>query len=328
MKTSDVIAPVVSVIVPVFNVEDYIEECVDSILAQSYKNWEMILVDDGSTDSCPEICDRYGAQDSRIIAVHKANGGLSSARNVGLDMAKGDLVTFIDSDDVMLGPDTMARIVNEFTCDPEVDVVQYDVLFKYKSSEEHKRIYPFAIYRGAESILMAYLDQNIHVSCCDKFFRREIFDTLRFPTGQICEDIAIIPDISSRIHKLNATDIGYYGYRYRDGSISQSSIPYNKICLILDSYHRFVSAAMDYPALRPKALAMYAEQMWAYLSVIRTQNPDCLADFIQRDLFFKISLREWLRYVHGYSRMDMVRTFALCVSGIRSAIRLQNIFTR
>ena len=89
----------ISVIVPIYKVEPYLHRCVDSILAQTYQNIEVILVDDGSPDSCPEICDEYAAQDERIKVIHKANGGLSSARNAGLDAASGDWVSFIDSDD-------------------------------------------------------------------------------------------------------------------------------------------------------------------------------------------------------------------------------------
>ena len=89
----------ISVIVPVYKVEPYLRRCVDSILAQTYQDLEVILVDDGSPDNCPEICDEYAAQDERIKVIHKANGGLSSARNAGLDAASGDWVSFIDSDD-------------------------------------------------------------------------------------------------------------------------------------------------------------------------------------------------------------------------------------
>lgn len=91
--------PLVSIIIPVYNVEKYIEKCIDSIINQTYKNLEIILVDDGSPDGCPEICDKYALQDSRIKAIHKKNGGLSDARNAGLDIMKGEWVIFIDSDD-------------------------------------------------------------------------------------------------------------------------------------------------------------------------------------------------------------------------------------
>ena len=91
--------PLISVIVPVYNVEQYLKTCVDSVLNQSYKNWELILVDDGSPDNCPQICDIYVAKDDRVKVIHKENGGASSARNAALDIATGEYITFLDSDD-------------------------------------------------------------------------------------------------------------------------------------------------------------------------------------------------------------------------------------
>ena len=89
----------ISVVVPIYNVENYIKKCVDSILSQTYKNLEIILVDDGSPDNCPQICDEYAQKDNRIKVIHKENGGLSDARNAGIDISKGKFITFIDSDD-------------------------------------------------------------------------------------------------------------------------------------------------------------------------------------------------------------------------------------
>ena len=91
--------PLLSVIVPIYNVEEYLEKCLDSIINQTYKNLEIILVDDGSPDKCPQICDEYAKKDDRIVVIHKENGGVSSARNLGLDIAKGEFITFVDSDD-------------------------------------------------------------------------------------------------------------------------------------------------------------------------------------------------------------------------------------
>ena len=112
----------ISVIVPVYQVEEYLEKCIESIINQTYKNLEIILVDDGSKDKCPSICDRYQKMDNRIVVIHKENGGLSSARNAGLDIATGELVTFVDSDDYieadMLA--VLASILEDYRCDISV----------------------------------------------------------------------------------------------------------------------------------------------------------------------------------------------------------------
>ena len=110
-----------SIIVPIYNVEEYIAECIDSILAQTYKDWELILVDDGSTDNSGKICDEYALKDNRIKVIHKENGGLSSARNAGIDNISGNLITFIDSDDVIIGKDTLQKLIDELTDDKELD---------------------------------------------------------------------------------------------------------------------------------------------------------------------------------------------------------------
>ena len=109
----------VSIIVPIYNVEKYIKECIDSIINQTYKNLEIILVDDGSPDCCPKICDEYSKKDKRIKVIHKENGGLSSARNAGLDVAKGEYVSFIDSDDVVDEKfiETLYNLCIENNCD-------------------------------------------------------------------------------------------------------------------------------------------------------------------------------------------------------------------
>ena len=132
-----------SIIVPVYNVELYIAECIDSILAQTFKDWELILVDDGSKDNSGKICDEYAQKDSRIKVIHKKNEGLSSSRNTGLDNISGKFVTFVDSDDVILGEDTLQKLIDIFVDDQELDILQYDVIHKWQSTEEHKRTYPF-----------------------------------------------------------------------------------------------------------------------------------------------------------------------------------------
>ena len=115
--------PLISVIIPIYKVEKYLKSCVDSVLSQSYKNIEVILVDDGSPDSCPQICDYYKSLDKRIVVIHKNNGGLSDARNVGLSKANGDYVLFLDSDDLWTEQYAVSRLVAVLATNPEADLV-------------------------------------------------------------------------------------------------------------------------------------------------------------------------------------------------------------
>lgn len=321
--------PILSIIVPVYNVKEFLAECIDSIIAQSHKNWELILVDDGSSDGSGDVCESYSSKDERIKTIHKPNGGLSSARNAGLDVVIGKYVTFVDSDDVIIGTDTFARIVMVLEENSDIDVVQYDVIFKYSSPYEHRRQYPFQDYDSKEAILDGYLSQHIHVSCCDKIFKTSIFKDVRFPLNQISEDIATIPAIVNNIHKLRTANIGSYGYRYREGSISTSVLPYKKICSILQSYKTYLEYSMSFNGnVRRKALTTYANLMWDYLSLIRKNYFNELSGFYNQLFFIKIKLKEWFEIRTYLSYKTSFRLLLLCVIGVRWASVAQKFLTR
>ena len=181
--------PLISVIVPVYNVEDYLSKCVASILAQSYKNLQVILVDDGSTDRCPEICDDIAKRESRVQTIHKKNGGLSSARNAGIDAANGDFLAFVDSDDY-IAPD-MYEYLYRNMAETESDI---SICGKYVVYENGR-----LILKQDQSILCLVMDseeairrmcsfRDYDTSSCDKLYKRELFSSIRFPLGKLCED--------------------------------------------------------------------------------------------------------------------------------------------
>lgn len=317
-----------SIIVPVYNVEEFVAECIDSILAQTFNDWELILVNDGSTDRSKQICEKYCELNSRIRLIDKENGGLSSARNAGIEQAQGEFITFIDSDDVIIGKDTLERLMRCFIDDDTLDAVQYDVIFKYLSPEEHRRIYEFKTYTSKEDILRGYLEEQIHVSCCDKVFRTNVFKDIRFPMGQISEDIAVIPQIVENIDKLKTTDIGYYGYRYREGSISKSALPFNKIMSILKSYYTYLNYAMQYESLHPLAVQIYANTIWQYASIVRICYPDKIEDFCQRVGTMHISITDWHKCSKGQSYKRKIYAFVTCVCGTKAVFAFQRFFTK
>jgi len=320
--------PKISIIVPVYNVEEYITECIDSILSQTYKDCELILVDDGSSDNSGKICDEYALKDNRIKVIHKENGGLSSARNAGIDVAKGEYITFIDSDDVLLNNDIYDKIIKVFNNDNSIDIVQYDVIHKWKSTEEYKRKYPFKTYCNKQDILEGYLTENIHVSCCDKVFKTEIFKNIRFPLGQISEDIAIIPQIVENTNKLQVSEIGYYGYRFREGSISNSALPYNKICSILNSYYTYLSYCYCHKNIKILTLKTYIGIIWAMIAIIRRNYPDEIYDFCNKEFFFKIKFIEWIPLSKKLPLILKIKSFILYVMGCRWVFKFQSIFTK
>jgi len=319
--------PILSVIVPVYNVEDYIAECLDSILNQTLKNIEVLVIDDGSSDSSASIIRDYELKDKRVKVFSKNNGGLSDTRNYGLDRVNGKYVTFIDSDDVLLNNDIFTRIISSFDEHEEIDVVQYDVVYKWNSPDEHKRKYPICEYHGTENILLGYLNEYIHVSCCDKVFRSEVFRDIRFPKGEISEDIAIIPQIAERIGGIYVSDIGDYGYRYREGSISADVPRPSKIYSILRSYNKYLTYCIKYEPLKDKTLDIYTDLIWNYTSVMCRNHKGCLNEYFAQSVFMNITFSDWLKH-KGKSVKDVFKSFLVCVTGVKYTSRFQSMFIR
>ena len=198
----------ISVIVPIYNVERYLEKCIDSILAQTYPELEIILCNDGSTDGCGAICDRYAAQDDRIRVIHKPNGGLSDARNAGIEIARGSWYVFIDSDD-FITPDTIERMhTAAVSTDSQIAVCNMIRIYDDGGTE------PF--YRPAqEQTLLAgeiRFETLKQPSACNKLFRADLFEGVRFPRGKFYEDTFVYHILAHRAKNIVLT--GHDGYFY------------------------------------------------------------------------------------------------------------------
>lgn len=211
----------VSVIVPVYNVEKYLIRCVESLLTQSYRNLEIILVNDGSQDNSGQICDSFKALDQRVVVVHKMNGGLSSARNAGLDTASGKYVSFIDGDDYITPTmiENMVRLMEEHNCQISI-TGRFD---KYEATGKeipHFQKESETFYTREEAVRELLLRKNIDVSVCDKIFISSLFDKIRFPVGETNEDCAVVFDVFGNASRIVHTDSCDYYYCHRQGSIS------------------------------------------------------------------------------------------------------------
>lgn len=214
----------ISVIVPIYKVENYLEACVDSIRAQTYKNLEIILVDDGSPDRCPEICDTYAQKDPRIRAIHKKNGGLSDARNVGMVAAKGAYLMFVDSDD-WIEPDSIERLYDQIVvhsadmaigCTKKFDDVTGEVLFcNYRGDRKTSVV-------GKHEMMKEDL-RGGGWSACGKLYVSSVHQDIPFPIGETNEDEAIALRIIDRCKKIIKVDTLVYNYRARPDSICTSS---------------------------------------------------------------------------------------------------------
>lgn len=237
-----------SIIIPVYNVEKYLNECVESVLNQTYKNFEIILVDDGSTDSSPQICDSYAEKDNRIRAIHKENGGLSSARNAGIKNMTGDYVLFLDSDDFWDNNKALEHL-SYIISEQKPDVVCYGYKEFYENTNELKNVIciPEISFEdlSTEGQLEALLTNGIFTSsaCCKTIRTKLIFDKdIYFVENITSEDI----DWSARI-LLNAKSFAlyndyFYNYRQRDGSITHQ-IKYKNLEMLSNNIIKCINLA-------------------------------------------------------------------------------------
>lgn len=222
--------PLVSIIVPVYNVELYIEKCIKSLINQSYKNIEIILIDDGSLDRSGEICDEYQIIDPRIKVYHKVNGGLSDARNYGLDHIRGEYVFFIDSDD-WIELDSIKKLI-DFTIMNNVDIVCYGINDYVGDSILSRRgALDCKILNGKEaSHLLVEKGDEVGIVVWNKLYKTQLFENIRFEKGKINEDVFFTPKIIYSAAKVGI--INYYGYNYvknRTDSICNKSLSVKNI---------------------------------------------------------------------------------------------------
>lgn len=215
----------ISVIVPVYNVEKYLNECVQSLVAQTCGDMEIILVDDGSKDGSGSICDTLAAEYENITVIHKQNGGLSSSRNAGLDAAKGEYVSFIDSDDI-IDPDMMAKMKTALDENPDVSFVTCYLETFIEGTDKKSNFLPIAAEGRTTAVtyLREVLRHKADNAVCNKVFRTSAIGDLRFISGRINEDILfMISFLENNKEDIYVIPEGLYKYRIRPGSITQQA---------------------------------------------------------------------------------------------------------
>lgn len=214
------IEPKISIIVPVYNVEKYLEKCVKSLLCQSFAEYEIILVDDGSTDGSGILCDRMASQYAQIKVFHKVNGGLSDARNYGLRVCRGRYVTFVDSDDYVSSSylEFLHRIVVESSAC--IGACQYKLTFS--DSPTPTMISSFSYYdiQGPDALISLLYGRNINVAACGKLYKRELFEGVEFPVGRAFEDVGTTYRLFLEAKRVAVSQAPLYFYRKRTGSIT------------------------------------------------------------------------------------------------------------
>lgn len=226
-----------SIIIPVYNVEQYLKDCLSSILNQNFQQYEIILIDDGSTDNSGKICDEYASSYKNIITIHQVNQGVSSARNKGISLAKGKYIHFIDSDDT-IDPDTYVKNIPILQANTDIDILSFPINFHRKEKIERKYIHQ-AVYKGSYDIFIHYFSgrqlQSMDVFLWHKIFKTDILKKITFPIGKICEDVFVIPSICQNSQYAICTPYGGYNYYTRPASLLNSYTVKNKIPYILDT---------------------------------------------------------------------------------------------
>ena len=219
--------PIISIIVPVYNVESYLERCIESILNQSFKEFELILVNDGSTDGCKDICNEYKTKDKRIKVIHKENGGLSSARNAGLDIARGKYIGFVDSDDFInkdmykiLFDTIQANNSDMVICD--YYKVNEDDINKFRNLKCNCENIKIKNLNNLESIDNLFLTGEKFIFAWNKLYKRELFNDLRYEKGRIYEDEYLAHRILYKCNKVSIIEAKIYYYVQRKGSLINS----------------------------------------------------------------------------------------------------------
>lgn len=266
----DMMNDLISIIVPVYRVESYLTACVESVLAQTYEQFELILVDDGSPDSCPRMCDEFAARDSRIRVIHKENGGLSSARNAGIDAAKGRYLAFLDSDDLWTPVflERLYRAIDETGAELAVCLFRR---FRGEPPMELPEAVPTELLTRREAFECFFNLRNENmVVAPNKLYRRELFASLRYPLGQIHEDEAVIHEIIGGTNTVAWVEEAHYLYREAPNSITTAAFSLKRLDAARSKERRiawFESCGMQDLADRTR-ITYLSNLMWLYRMVL------------------------------------------------------------
>lgn len=310
--------PLISVVVPVYRVEEYLPQCIESVLAQTYQNLEIILVDDGSPDGSGAICDAYAARDSRIRVLHKENGGVSSARNAGLAAVTGELIAFVDGDD-FVAPDIYERMYGCMEADERLDVV-YTACTRYPFQGQllHMDFFPTGtVLTGremAEKILIDQVTSHMWLG----LYKRFCWEGIVFPEGRTYEDVAMTYRAFRNVNCVYFLKEPLYYYRVNDTSITQTVKP-QKVYDIFAAYRdRYDGSREAFPALADGICAQAAHYGISLLFHLYADDSRELAFAAEEVAQFLKERKKAIR--RGWHRIPRTRRIALRVYYLSPAL--------
>lgn len=282
--------PMISVVVPVYNVEPYLKQCVDSLLGQTYSNIEIILVDDGSTDGSSMMCDEYSQQHDEVKVIHQRNQGLSAARNAGLEIATGEYITFVDSDDWL--EECMVEQCIQLMQKYQAEVCGVVFLKEYPDRSEINEVltHQTMCYSSKTALTKYLFNSNLTVCVCGKVWKKSLWEDIRCPYGRLHEDQMTTYKLLDKAKNVVFYPAALYHYRQRSGSIGHSSFSPKSYDLLeaIDEQYEFISN--KYPDIKKSiGIACSFWYMVFYNMMIRSDAKDSVAvchcrKFVKRHL--------------------------------------------
>lgn len=319
--------PMISIIVPVYKVEEFLSRCVDSLLAQTYENLEIILVDDGSPDNCGSICDAYAQRDPRVKVIHKENGGLSSARNAGLEIAQGEYIAFLDSDD-WIEPEayeTMLNLAQKY----QVKLVcagRYDVYGEERTvglcPEKEEKI------SGEEVAGRIFLWDNLDSSAWDKLYHASLLKDIRYPVGKICEDVPVTYRIALKAGEAVMCPKPFVNYYHRPGSITTASVSDKNFHFSEHTEKIYTYIRENHPNIADKARYQRVRSLSHMMLLLDTADKDVRKKYADRYSKLRSQLAEHTAFIAKcpwFSKKEKATDMLLILGAYR---HLRPIFTK
>lgn len=299
-----------TVIIPVYRVEKTLDRCLRSV-ANQHTDMEIILVDDGSPDRCPVLCDEWARRDSRIRVIHQDNRGLSAARNTGIDAAKGDYVTFIDSDDY-LASGTYDALMETVNSNPDFDILEFPVARFVGSSKQEEIIFPNHSYTDMQDYWLNACAYD-HAYAWNKIYRRSVFDHIRFPEGRVFEDVQTLPRLLNHCSVVATTAKGCYYYFFNEDGITQQATA--------EQQHQLLEAHLPIICDLMKGDVKSLDEVDAfsryYLHVLNIQITACRLSHEEPELPYYRA-----HYLPGLPFIMRLKIFLLHLLGIKALCRL------
>lgn len=317
----------ISVIIPIYNVGFYLQECVNSVIKQTYKNLEIILVDDGSTDDCPNICDTYAKQYSNVKVVHKQNGGLSDARNVGILNSTGDYLLFLDADDFWKDSTAVQSLVDRINL-THADLLNYSYIKYYEDLKKYINYFedmePLPLEFNKLESIQYLLNNNLYIaSACNKLIKKSLFEdgNLYFVKGIYSEDIDWCLRLLIKAESVDFICENFYCYRQRSGSITHT-INDKKCHDLTINILKCFSMVNKSESLQD---VLYKYVAYQYGTFFITQ---AVAENYQSECINKLSNYKWVLKYHSNNKKLIILNIMVTLFGYKLSCKIIRFFIR